>query len=125
MSAIKQTERTIQRDIIRHCAMRGIVAVHVPNGAHLSGGTLARAKQMAALKADGFSPGFPDLILFCGQVAGRIGFVEVKSRFGVVSDDQKKWAAFMAARGFNYALVRSVEDLDGALGAWGWIAITR
>lgn len=60
----KQSERMVQRAIRSYLSANGFISAHVPNGAVLAGGPAKRARQMAALKGDGFMIGFPDLIVF-------------------------------------------------------------
>jgi hypothetical protein len=115
------TERPVQHGAIRLLAMRGIEAVHVPNGAHLAGNKLARIKQMAALRKDGLRPGFPDLILFPRKQL-LIGFIEVKREIGNdLSDTQEDWRADLIAWGFPWAMIRQPEEALDAVRAWGWI----
>lgn len=116
-----QSERVVQRGIITIAEAMGCHAIHVPNGTHLAGGKLARAKQMAALKRDGLRVGFPDLVLIDRTAIRHIGFVEVKREVGgIVSDDQERWAERLVAVGFPYALLRQPEELMGVLREWGW-----
>ena len=113
-------ERPVQRGAIRLLAMRGYEVVHVPNGAHLAGGGLARAKQMAALKADGLRAGFPDLLVF-GRQPLQFGLMEVKrERGGKVSPDQEWWGEFARSRGFPWAIITQPEDALAAVRDWGW-----
>lgn len=67
------SERQIQRLIIKGLRKLGIRCAHVPNGAHLAGDAQARMRQMAALRADGLLPGFPDLLLWRPLPAGPVG----------------------------------------------------
>jgi hypothetical protein len=116
-----ERERVVQRGIITIAEAMRCHAIHVPNGAHLAGGKLARAKQMAALKKDGLRVGFPDLILIDRTAIRRIGFVEVKRELGgVVSDDQERWAEWLGDLGFPYALLRQPEELVATFREWGW-----
>lgn len=116
-----ERERTVQRGIITIAEAMRCWAVHVPNGAHLSGDKLARTKQMAALKRDGLRVGFPDLILIDRTAIRRIGFVEVKRELGgVVSDDQADWADILRDLGFPYALLCQPEELVATFREWGW-----
>ncbi|WP_452654166.1 VRR-NUC domain-containing protein [Sphingomonas bisphenolicum] len=116
-------ERPVQRGAIRLLAMRGIEAVHVPNGSHLAGDKLARAKQMAALRKDGLRPGFPDLILFNRKMVLQVGFVEVKREIGNdLGDDQEKWRDDLQAWGFPWAMIRTPEQALDVVREWGWIA---
>lgn len=114
-------ERSVQRGAIGLLARFGFRAAHVPNGAQLAGDRLARIKQIAALKADGFAPGFPDLIVF-GKRAGEIGFMECKrEKGGKLSDEQLHWRDFLLALGFRWALVETPEDALTAVRSWGWM----
>jgi len=115
-------ERGVQRGAISLLQWRGIQAVHVPNGSHLAGDKLARIKQMAALKADGLSVGFPDLIVF-GKVALQVGFMECKREVGgVLEPDQIGWRDTLRAAGFPWWLVETPEDAIAGVRAWGWIS---
>lgn len=117
---MKLLERPIQRGAIRMFAMLRCFAVHVPNGAHLAGGKVARAKQIAALKQDGMSPGFPDLIIIDQRVA-RMGLVECK-REGVtdLDPDQVTWRTDLDAIGIPWGLVNSLDCPIRILREWGW-----
>lgn len=115
----RSLERPVQRGAIRLLAMAGFQSFHIPNGAALSGDKLARAKQMAVLKADGLRPGFPDL-----GVVGRfprIGFMECKEPGGgTMSEDQEWWRDHLQAQGWPWFLVCSPEDALVALRVWEW-----
>ena len=111
-------ESALQRTIREHLASRGYQSVAVPNGAVLRGDKLQRAKQMFNLKRDGLLPGFPDLIVY-GH-SGCIAHIEVKTPKGTVSPAQEAVGQWLEAWGHNYALCRSIADVDGALAAWGW-----
>lgn len=115
----KQSERMVQRAIIKEVAKMGFRTAHVPNGAQLAGGSGSRARQMNALKGDGLLVGFPDLILFAD--IPDIGFLEVKKEGGTQNDNQVKVQAWMDSDGHKYAVVRSVEDTIETLKEWGWI----
>lgn len=103
----------------------GFASAHVPNGAQLAGDRLARIRQVAALRADGLMPGFPDLVVFgreYGISFGRVGFMEVKrAQGGVVSAEQTACHQWMQARGCPLAVVRSGEEAIAALYDWGWM----
>jgi hypothetical protein len=111
-------ETIIQRQIREYLSGKGLHSVHVPNGAVLSGDKVKRSRQMSALKQDGLLPGFPDLLIYAD--AGRIGHLEVKSPKGTQQATQKAVQAWLGALGHRYAVVRSVDDTEAALRAWGW-----
>lgn len=111
-------ETKLQRDMRKLLALRGFRSVAVPNGATLSGDAKSRAIQMANLKRDGLTPGFPDLMVF-GK-GGRIGFIEVKTETGRQSASQVECERWLREFGHSVALCRSLPELDAVLSAWGW-----
>ncbi len=120
MKRPKLAERPIQRANIQLLAMMGCYVVHVPNGAHLAGDAEARAKQIAALKADGVRPGFPDLTVIDQRVV-RVGFIEVKREGRTDLDpDQVWWRDELQRLGLPWALVNTPDGGADALRAWGW-----
>ena len=116
----KLAERPIQRANIQLLARMGCHAVHTPNGSHLAGDAVARAKQTSALKGDGVRPGFPDLTVI-DQRAPRIGFIEVKREGRTdLEPDQVWWRDELQRLGFPWALVNTPDGGAVALRTWGW-----
>jgi hypothetical protein len=112
-----RSERAIQREIVRGLRKLGYIVAAVPNGVRYSGSALGRAKQAAALKADGVVPGWPDIIA-CR--AGRCGFIEVKRAGGYASDAQQAVGRELAQAGLPVAFVCSLEQAVAAVESWGW-----
>ena len=112
-------ESAIQRQVIAYLARHSIEVASIPNGSHLAGDKQARFRQVAAMKADGLRVGFPDLILF-PRWSTAIGFVEIKTEGGCLSDNQKHCHAWLAGLGHRVAVVHSIEDMAETLDAWGW-----
>lgn len=120
MKVPKLAERPIQRANVHLLTMMGCHVVHTPNGSHLAGDELARAKQTAALKADGVRPGFPDLTVI-DQRALRVGFMEVKREGKSTLDpDQIWWRDELRRLGFPWALINTPDGGALALRTWGW-----
>ena len=114
-----RAETRLQRDIRKLLALKGFRSVAVPNGATLAGNAKQRAIQMANLKRDGLTPGFPDLIVFGPD---RIGFIEVKIEGEFATDTQMEvedWLTCWA--GQRYAVCRSQQDVTDTLTEWGWL----
>lgn len=114
-----RAETRLQRDIRHYLQVCGFRSVAVPNGATLAGNAKQRAIQMANLKRDGLTVGFPDLIIFGPN---RIGFIEVKLEGEYASDKQMEvedWLTGFA--GQKYAVCRSLEDVKETLEEWQWI----
>lgn len=82
-----------------------------PNGARLSGGPSKRARQMNALKAEGFLPGVADLIIFEPRGGFSCMMLEMKrSHGGVVSDNQFDFLAQAEARGAFTAVCHGASE---------------
>lgn len=89
----------------------------VPNGAHLAGDRLRRAKQISRLKAEGMRPGVYDLvvpepILFRPMVSGEACglFLEMKTLDGRVSDEQDEWGRTVVRRGYEARVAFGVDE---------------
>lgn len=112
-------ETRLQRDLRKYLAFRGYRTVAVPNGATLRGDAKERAIQMANLKRDGLTPGFPDLLVY-GK-GGRIGHIEVKLEGTYQTASQVECERWLTEFGQNIAVCRSLADVDETLSKWGWI----
>jgi hypothetical protein len=91
--------------IIHHCANE--VTEAGPRG----------AKRQAILVGMGVHPGFADLVVLC---AGRVLFLELKSLKGRLSPAQQAFRDAVQAQGFDWTLVRSLDDALGALADHGF-----
>lgn len=111
-------ETALQRRMRDYLSIKGYRAVAVPNGATLRGDATERAIQMANLKRDGLTPGFPDLIVY-GK-GGRIGHIEVKVEGGRQTASQVECERWLTEFGQDVAVCRSLEDIDETLERWGW-----
>ena len=111
-------EAALQRALRHYLAIKGYRTVAVPNGAVLRGDGRDRAIQMAALKREGLTPGFPDLLVY-GK-GGRIGHIEVKCEGNYQTASQKECERWLGEYGLLVAVCRSIEDVDETLERWGW-----
>jgi hypothetical protein len=84
----------------------GVRILSIPNGAALAGDGLRRAMQMGRLRAEGLSPGAPDLF-----VPAWLLWVEMKkANGGVVSDEQAEWHEYLRGIGHTVIVGRGFED---------------
>jgi len=100
----------------------------VPNGAALSGGNEQwqkneRGRKGAMLKMTGLTAGVADCLLCVPKKEGYDSgkplcsyrdihglFVELKSPVGIVSDDQRVFAAAVVTQGYRHCVVRTLEE---------------
>jgi hypothetical protein len=80
---------------------------------------LARARYMDKLKAKGFKPGLPDLMIAIPD--GRIGFMEIKPfDRGQLNADQIVIHRKLYDFGIPCDVVRSIDDARATVAEWGW-----
>jgi len=99
---IRRREAEIQAEIVRALSKLGFVVIHIPNQA-------TKGRQ----RYSGLLSGAPDLIVIGHK---KIYFMEVKTEGGRQSSKQKLVQAMLEERGFDYYIVRSVEDAIKAVG---------
>jgi hypothetical protein len=98
----KRSESEIQAAIVKALSQLGFLVIHVPNQA-----TRGRYRY------SGLLPGAPDLIVI-GR--NKIYFMEVKKHNGRQSLSQVAVQRMIEERGFDYHVVRSVEDALSIVG---------
>jgi hypothetical protein len=113
-------ESVIQESIVNFlsmiCRQYGFLFFSVPNESITSGKTGADFGRAINLKKMGVLPGVSDLIIGC---RGKMYCLEVKNEKGKQSDRQKNFEQWCAECKIPYVLVRSVDDVHGALKEWG------
>ena len=109
-------ERPIHLAVLHYLRLKfpGCVIHHSPNELALKGREVAM--QIAKAKHFGMAVGFPDLVAFTSHGAL---FFEVKAEGNYLTPEQKAVGEKLTAAGFRHAVVRSVDDVDEALEAWG------
>lgn len=121
---IVPTEHQEQKAVIRwfnaqHKPLKGRL-IAVPNGAHLAGSQAQRSAKMNKMKAEGLSPGFPDLFL----PVSRGGFhglaIEMKRLKGsTTSKEQAEWLEWLPTQGYMAVLCKgadaAIETIKGYL----------
>lgn len=105
----EEQKAVIQWFNLQHKALKGRL-IAVPNGAHLAGSARQRYAKMARMKAEGLSPGFPDLFL---PVARR-GFhglaIEMKRVKGsTTSKEQQDWLQWLPEQGYLAVLCKGAD----------------
>jgi len=106
---MEMTEAKIQQDIVKYYNNTYCLAHHSPRGLIMSIPNEGKGE----LIRTGLLPGASDLIVFLPF--GGIFFVEVKTPTGKQSDKQKDFEARIKKLGYEYILVRSLEDFKEQL----------
>ncbi len=127
-------ESAIQADILEllKVGYPDVLVASIPNG-----GFVLDPRIVQKLRWQGLRPGMPDLVLLWRYVppsriisgpdgwkpqdpgTNGVGFIEVKSWVGRLSEDQKSVHAWLTAHGHRVAVVRSTDDLRKTLAEWG------
>lgn len=87
---------------VRHAELGLLHAI--PNGGH-------RHKAVAArMKAEGVKRGVPDLCLPVASGGHHGLYIEMKTRKGRLSNEQKRWANALQAQGYRFRMCRSWQE---------------
>lgn len=110
---MKHDESAIQSAIVSALSLARVYLFMVPNGemGKISQAAAGRARSM------GLRAGISDLVLI--GPSGTAYFMEVKTATGKLSEAQRKFMDLCAKRGWNYAVVRSVEESLDVCRKWG------
>ena len=81
------SEHNEQVILCKYLDFKGLLYFAVPNGIFLKDKPTA-FKIMAKMKAEGFKNGVPDLVVFMPKF---ILFIEMKTKTGTASEEQKSW----------------------------------
>ena len=100
--AIRNSERSLQAAIVKALNLLGFLVIHIPN--QYSYGRVRDA---------GLVSGAPDLIVLKD---GKVFFLEVKTKTGRVRPSQKLFAERLRQHGFDYFVVRSLDQALKAVG---------
>lgn len=110
----RNRESKIQAEIVEYLSGQGIFCHSVPNEG--AGKDKLRTMQMITM---GLRPGTADLVVWFPS--GEIGYLEVKTETGKLSDNQRRFKRRCMEHGVFYAVVRSVEDVRMVLESRGEI----
>jgi hypothetical protein len=102
---MRNDEAHIQAAIVGDLSSQGIYCHSVPNEG--AGKDKLRTMQMITM---GLRPGTADLVVWFPW--GEIGYLEVKTESGRLSEKQKRFKRRCEDHGVFYAVVRSVDDVD-------------
>jgi hypothetical protein len=108
----KQPESQLQRAVYRFIRMKfpGVLCFHCPNGGKRS------PVEAAIFKAMGVLPGVADLLVFW---RGGHGAIELKAGKGSQTDSQRYFQVQWIHCGGQYAVCRSIDEVEAVLNLWG------
>ena len=98
-----KSEFTIQVEIVDYCRKNNIICFSVPNEATRNNSKYIKSGVLA---------GVSDLIVLNN---GRTYFVELKDYKGKQSDKQKEFEKIVSLQGFEYYIVRSLEEFKNII----------
>jgi hypothetical protein len=107
------SEHTIQSrliDILIYALKPELEIRAIPNGG------LRKRSVAMALKAEGVKSGTPDLVVCLPE--GKVGWLEMKTDIGVLSQEQKNFRDKVVLLGHLWAMARSVQEALVILTAW-------
>lgn len=106
----KLTENNLQQSIVLWYNNNYCLKHHNPRGMIFSipnGGT-RDIREAMTFKATGLLKGASDLVVIFPN--GKLCFIELKLQKGIQSDEQKDFERRVLSLGFEYHLIRSIED---------------
>jgi hypothetical protein len=106
------SEHELQVGIVQAIRLkfRRVLVYAVPNGGS------RRPVEGGRLKAEGVTPGVPDLALVLPS--GRAAFIEVKGPEGRLRSEQQDFADWAQRAGVPWAVVRNIDEALDALTLW-------
>jgi len=115
---LSPSEHEEQVRVVKWCGINGIMAIAIPNGFHTNGKKDGRFYGMiASLKAEGVTPGFPDLIILAP--GKRVMFVEMKRVQGsTTSKEQKRLIEGLNFFGHYAVVCKGADEAIGMIEAF-------
>ncbi len=109
-------EQDIQKAIaeyLDYALAEGVRWFHVPNGG------MMRIQHARNLKAMGQKAGTPDIVIIDGRETGTALFMEVKSKVGRLTKEQKDFFEWCKLYQIPFCTVRSVDEAIEFCKKWG------
>jgi hypothetical protein len=110
MRRLRLRETMIQRAVVDHWRALG-----------LPGTLVAAVPNAGALGQPGLTAGVFDLICIGPQILGRVGFIELKTDDGTLSEAQKAFLKILQDNDVTYAVAYGREEPIQVLELWGLV----
>ena len=120
MDEMKLSEHDEQVSVINWCFNHTVyhpeldLIFAIPNGAMLGGGRIG-AIRANALKAEGMRPGVCDLFLPVARGKWHGMFIEMKTKIGKLSENQKEFIAGVEAQGYFTVVCYGADEAQEQL----------
>lgn len=114
MKLIPVSEHKLQVALCDYLAIGGRKDLHwfaIPNGGH------RHIRQAVKLKNEGVRRGTPDMCFMLE--GGRVGWLELKTKRGSLSPEQREFRDKAQALGHHWAVINSIDEAIHTLSAWG------
>jgi len=110
--ATEASEHQEQKAVVDWCHAKKIAVASVPNGFFIPAKTMQAKRrvhgQIRKLKAEGYAPGFPDLMVF---IPSMVLFIEMKKKTGGrVSPEQKEWHKKLRSLGYFVLICHGADQ---------------
>lgn len=104
-------------------------AIHTAVVAHwrafgVPGSLVATVPNMRAFGQAGLRKGIPDLIVISPKLGDRVGFLELKTTTGTLTEDQEWFARLCETRGVPWAVSYGRDEPIRQLEIWGAVKAT-
>ena len=101
------SEHDEQKIVVEWLRAKGIPFFSVPNGVSFGGDAMAKIRYSSYLKAEGLSPGVPDLVIVGNPMIG----LEMKRKGpSSVSDKQYEWHDVLVKNGWVVMVARGSDE---------------
>ncbi len=116
----KTTEHDLQKNVIDYCKLKKILCFAIPNSQSLSFFDREKAARIVSkMKREGLTPGIPDLFFPIPNQKYHGLFIEMKTKNGKLSDNQKIWIDLLNKQGYLaivcYSSSDAIKEIDSYL----------
>ena len=116
----RTTEHDLQKNVIDYCKLKKILCFAIPNGQSLSFFDREKAARIVLkMKREGLTPGVPDLFFPIPNQKYHGLFIEMKTKNGKLSDNQKTWVEILNKQGYLaivcYSSSEAIKEIESYL----------
>lgn len=114
MSESQEQKALVRWFNLQYPKMAGLLFA-IPNGSHLAGDAVTRAKKMHRMKAEGLRPGVSDLFLMIPRKGAHGMWIEMKADKGVTSQAQNAFQLDAKEQGYAAITCHGFDMARGAI----------